>query len=91
MGTRTRFAAGRRAGTCSSLACPPTAGRRQHQAPAFPASTSASIGQSKKLVVFTTEFKANATQYNKLAAAANYDYAGLWRRKPARSSRCSRR
>ena len=34
--------------------------------------------ESKKLVVFTGEFKANATRYNKLAAATQYDYAELW-------------
>ena len=44
----------------------------------FPGLQKRLTGQSKLLVAFTTEFKADAEQYNKLAAAAGYDYAALW-------------
>src|SRR4249919_3061331 len=44
----------------------------------FPGLHKRLTGQSKLLVAFTTEFRADAEQYNKLAAAAGYDYAALW-------------
>jgi hypothetical protein len=50
---------------------------------AFPGLHNRLISQSKKLVAFTAEFKANATQYNKLAASEHYDYAALWSSKSA--------
>ena len=44
----------------------------------FPGLQKRLTGQSKLLVAFTTEFRADAEQYNKLAATAGYDYAALW-------------
>jgi hypothetical protein len=44
----------------------------------FPGLQKRLTGQSKLLVGFTGEFKADAERYNKLAAAAGYDYAALW-------------
>jgi hypothetical protein len=49
----------------------------------FPGLHKRLIGQSTKLVAFTTEFKANAERYNRLAAATGYDYARLWRTQQA--------
>jgi hypothetical protein len=44
----------------------------------FPGLHKRLVGQSKLLVSFTAEFKANAERYNRLAAATGYDYAKLW-------------
>jgi hypothetical protein len=53
-------------------------------AAAFPGLHGRLVQQSQKLVAFTTEFKANAERYNRLAAATGYDYPKLWRtQKPA--------
>ena len=49
----------------------------------FPGLQKRLTGQSKELVGFTVQFKATAEQYNKLAAATQYDYAELWRTQPA--------
>jgi hypothetical protein len=50
----------------------------------FPGLHKRLTGQSRLLVAFTAAFKADAEQYNKLAAATGYDYARLWAtRKPA--------
>ena len=45
---------------------------------AFPGLHQRLIGQSKLLVGFTAHFKADAESYNRLAAAAGYDYVQLW-------------
>ena len=44
----------------------------------FPGLQKRLTGQSKLLVTFTGEFKADAERYNKLAAATGYDYPKLW-------------
>jgi hypothetical protein len=49
----------------------------------FPGLQKRLIGQSKLLVTFTAEFKADAERYNKLAAATGYDYPKLWRAQKA--------
>ena len=64
------------------LAVPATTAAASDQA-AFPGLQNRLIGQSKKLVGFTGQFKATAEQYNKLAAATQYDYAELWSTQPA--------
>ena len=64
------------------LAVPAATAAASDQA-AFPGLQKRLIGQSKKLVGFTGQFKATAEQYNKLAAATQYDYAELWSTQPA--------
>jgi hypothetical protein len=49
----------------------------------FPGLQKRLTGQSKKLVGFTADFKADAEHYNKLAAATGYDYPKLWRSQKA--------
>jgi hypothetical protein len=49
----------------------------------FPGLQKRLIGQSNLLVAFTTDFKADAERYNRLAAATGYDYQALWATKQA--------
>ncbi len=76
MGTPTRIA--RTAALALLVLAVPVTAAGASESAGFPGLQKRLTGQSKKLVVFTTEFKANATQYNKLAAATQYDYAELW-------------
>jgi len=76
MGTRIRIAGA--AALALVLLAVPAATVSASSNAGFPGLQKRLIGQSKKLVVFTTEFKADATKYNRLAAATNYDYAELW-------------
>ncbi len=76
MGTRIRIA--RTAALALLVLAVPLTAASASESAGFPGLQKRLTGQSKKLVVFTTEFKANATQYNKLAAATQYDYAELW-------------
>jgi hypothetical protein len=68
--------------TLALVAIPATTAGASQQA-GFPGLHKCLVGQSQKLVVFTTEFKADAERYNRLAAASDYDYAALWRTKKA--------
>ena len=79
MGTRTRIAC---FGALAALLVTLPATASAADSAGFPGLQKRLIGQSKKLVGFTKEFKADAEQYNKLAAAANYDYAELWSTNP---------
>ena len=73
MGTRTRIA--RTAALALLVLAVPVTAASASESAGFPGLQKRLTGQSKKLVVFTTEFKANAKQYNQLAAATQYDYA----------------
>jgi len=65
----------------AALAAPATADAKGKAG--FPGLQKRLVGQSKLLVSFTTEFKANAERYNGLAAATGYDYPKLWATKKA--------
>ena len=81
MGSRVRTA--RATALALALLAIPAATAGASQKAGFPGLQKRLVGQSKKLVVFTKEFKADAERYNRLAAATGYDYARLWRTKQA--------
>ena len=75
MGTRIRIAGA--AALALALLVPAATAPASDEA-GFPGHQKRLIGQSQKLVVFTTEFKSDAAKYERLAAATSYDYARLW-------------
>jgi hypothetical protein len=81
MGSRVRTA--RLSAVVLALLAIPAASSAAAERAGFPGLQKRLVGQSEKLVVFTTAFKANAERYNNLAAATDYDYATLWRTRRA--------